>query len=214
MCAEVPQPRDWLAVWRSIRSPASFNAAAANHATASFLRRSNNRTKDVSPEAFKSMIGIMARCEKTRIRNYLKQAECISICMDDRGEFRSIHARCAYMDGEQIVSKLVILGIARAECKELEDMDKDYGQKVLEGTLHAIRKICTDSKNSVDEEQVASVRKKIMVLVADGAPSMQKALKVHYWSDKFPSLALLVRDACHAIRIALKDPLCPLSVLR
>jgi hypothetical protein len=71
---KVPQPRDWLAVWRSMKSPVSFRAASLFHGTAEFLRRTNGRTKDPSAEAMTSMVKVMAESQKDAARQLLMKA--------------------------------------------------------------------------------------------------------------------------------------------
>ena len=113
----------------------------------------------------------------------------------------------AQEQSKRIWSRYVLLGIyklsgSKEDTSTLMDYDKDCGEQFLATTDMILQKACGS-----DEAFLARVRKKIMVLTGDGCPALQKAFKMHVHTI-LPSVALIIRDACHAIRIATREPVC------
>ena len=95
---EVPQPRDWLMLWRFLKTPASFKAASLYQSTSEYLRRTNSRTRDPSASALSCMVDVMAEVERKKTRKLLDTAESISIGVDDRKHYRLFRARLAFAE--------------------------------------------------------------------------------------------------------------------
>jgi hypothetical protein len=126
--------------------------------------------------------------------------------MDDRQSWRIIRARVAFTgEDKKISSCVLLLGVHRVSGVQtestLQDLDQDYGAQVVQATETVLRKICNDR-----DDLLQSVRRKILLLCGDGCPALQKALRLHV-QDLLPAVALIVRDGCHAVRIATKEPL-------
>ncbi|CAJ1449813.1 unnamed protein product [Effrenium voratum] len=207
----VPQPRDWLVVCRAIWSPVSFRAASLFHATSEFMRRTNNRIKDPEPRALAAMLSVMAEVERKKCRDLLRASSAVTILMDDRKEWRLIQARVSHKseDGSAMASSLVLLAMVRnngMHDKDLMEVDKDFGERVVSSTNDALRRLCRLPDGQEDEALLRHIYARVMTLVSDGCPAALKALRCHATSI-FPSVALIIRDACHAIRIATKEPL-------
>ena len=98
-------------VWRSMKSPSSFNAASLYHATSEYLRRTNSRTRDPGASAISSMVQVMASVEQEKVRKLLHMAESISIAFDDRKNLRVFRARLAFREDCSVVGLKLCLGI-------------------------------------------------------------------------------------------------------
>jgi hypothetical protein len=130
------------------------------------------------------------------------KADSISIGMDDRQDYRILRARVAYTEDKVIRSQVLVLGVHRVSGAHvdstLEDLDKSYPQQVVECTEKVLRCFCGESWEAV--------RSKIHLLCGDGCPALQKSLRLHI-QQLLPAVVLIVRDGCHAARIATKEPL-------
>ena len=216
LAVEVPQPRDWLLVCRAIWSPVSFRRAALFHATAEYCRRSADRCKDPEPRALASMMRCMASVERSRIQRLLRKASAINVLMDDRKGWTLIRARVSYVNetsGTIDSSLLFVAAVRRGGMvdKDLMDFDEDHGARIVSATDAALRRLCTQDDGTLDEVALRQVYARVMTMCADGGPKEVKALKC--FNQLFPSISLLIRDACHAIRLACKEPLSHLRVL-
>ena len=71
--AQVPQPRDWLMVWRSMKSPSSFNAASLYHATSVFFeahKQSNSSSRSLGDQLNGASYGLSRAGESQKTAAY------------------------------------------------------------------------------------------------------------------------------------------------
>ena len=90
----------------------------------------------------------------------------------------------------------------------LESYDADCSEQIVESTQRMLQSICGG-----DDDLYDRTRRKIMVLCGDGCPGLQRSLRLHVHSllPQVALVTLVVRDSCHAVRIATKEPLSRLS---
>jgi hypothetical protein len=88
----VPQPADWLRVWRSLRTPASYSAAAACGATEHFICALRSRPTD--RRAYAQVASALAEAVRARKREWLRRAYSITLSVDDRQDYRVIRFKC------------------------------------------------------------------------------------------------------------------------
>ena len=149
----------------------------------------------------------IAKVEKRRLQQILRDAKAICVLMDDRGEWRLIQARVTHLADGAYKSTLFLLSMVRrngASCNLMGDMDEDYGVRTVAATDEALRRLCTGE--TLDESLLGHICKNVMTLVSDGCPAALKSMRCHATAI-FPNVALIIRDACHAIRISTKEPL-------
>ena len=221
----VPQVRNWLLAWRCLQNPCSWSAASAIQATSLFATSG----RGASRKALRSMTTIMAEVVREQKRMHLKQAESVSISVDDRGEFRLVRYRCSFKPGtcdgtgwhresEAMRSatgdyaREGVLALLRkhdnSSGMSLVDVDEDYSYEMKESIVRAVRRLFTPLHGVCDETEVQRFMCKVNTYVADGASSAQKAGAVmQAQGGGFPFLYLVLRDAAHQLRISTMGPL-------
>ena len=104
-----------------------------------------------------------------------------------------------------------ILGVTGLEKSAVGDCEEDHaliGVRKLDSFLNTF---CTPLRrtgrpSATDLELKEHIRKRTRVFVADGGSKERRALLLAV-EHLFPNIALLLRDAAHALRIAIKNPL-------
>ena len=88
----VPPPEHWLRVWRFVKSPTSFRAAAAILGTEAFLAhlRTGEERQETERRAISKAVECMAAVLRARARAALEAARSITLAVDDRGPYRVI----------------------------------------------------------------------------------------------------------------------------
>ena len=205
----VPQPSDWLHSWRYAISPISFNKSAKLLATEDFLFIGGVRHRPIQRKVFRSMARIMAESEREKGRELLRKSSHATIACDDKGDYRTIRLKCAYIceDGS-VKSSLLLLGVLHRGGNvdtSIQAFDKDYCEKFLESMRFACGRFCTPLGKELDRDLLKRLYQIVCTACGDGHFGLQKALKSQI--SIFPHLSLVIRDACHAIRIATRDPL-------
>ena len=201
----VPQADDWLRAWRACRTPQSFRAAEAHATTDTFIR--GPRIPGTSAKAFASMVRVMSFALRARTLVALREAQAVSISLDDRGAFRLVGFKAIMADGETVTG---CLGLLRRggnfSSKQLSDIDEDYSRDMANSVLRAIERLAKCPRTGVvDAELVKDICRKVCAGVSDGAPSAQKALT--FMTAFMPRMLWVGRDRAHAARIATSQPL-------
>ena len=151
----------------------------------------------------------MAEARREVLRKQLREAQFISISMDDRQYQKIIRFRCD-APSEPFVCK-GILGVMSLEKSAVGDFEEDHalvGVRQLDAFLN---KFCTplgppSRPLATDIALKEHIRKRTRVFAADGASSARRALLLAA-QELFPYVVVLLRDSAHAIRIAVRDPL-------
>ena len=201
----VPQADDRLRAWRACRTPQSFRASEAHATTDTFIRCS--RIPGTTAKAFASMVRVMSLALRARKLVALREAQAVSISLDDRGAFRLVGFKAIMADGEAVTG---CLGLLRRggnfSSKRLSDTDEDYSRDMANSVLRAIERLAAcPHTGAVDAELVKDICRKVFAGVSDGAPAAQKALK--FMTAFMPHMLWVGRDRAHAARIATSQPL-------
>lgn len=208
----VPQPADWLRCWRYTVSPTSFAKASKLSATEDFILAPASRKRPVRDKTFRSMVNIMAEVERQRSRDVLKKSKHATFACDDKGDYRALRVKVSYEapDGT-IKSEIMLLGVlykgGRSAETTLQDFDKDSAEKFQHSLKIACERFCTPLGETVDRDLLEQLNRIVITASGDGLFCLQKALRSLASSSVFPKVTLIIRDACHAIRIATRDPL-------
>ena len=211
----VPQVGDWLNAWRSCRTPVSFRKAEKFGITANFVHGGRQQLP-VSRKAFRSMVKVMSLVLRRRKRKLLRSARSMSLALDDRGSYRLLRFKCDAVRPQDVdplqwtgsvTGVLMVLHRGGAPSKmTMDDVSDDYSRKMSESVVRAFERLCTNADGSLDHEALDAVFKIIRIAVADGAASVQKALRFLACGPA-PNLLAVVRDMAHKARIFRGDPL-------
>jgi len=199
----VPQPRDWLCAWAETTEELSFHKQARIDGKKNTLRYKNTR------RIRRKQLKIIAETRREDIRNMLRSATCIALSMDDRKYQKIVRFRCDAP--EKPYMRRGILGVLGLQRSAVGDFEEDHALVATRKMDRFLNRFCTPlSKNSrplaTDLELKEHIRKHVRVFAADGASKERRALLMSV-QEVFPNVSLLIRDAAHALRIAIKDPL-------
>ena len=210
----VPQPSDWLRVWRSCRTPESFWATENRLSTEHYIQPL--RSGKVSRKQIRALVEVMSEVLRERKRNHLREASSISLSLDDRQDYRLLRFRCDLPAGrghEKSRSSgstvYGILGLLRREgvasTEEVEDFDDDKSRRMAESVLRAIEQLCTPAGGATDRDLYDHVLRSVRHYMSDGGSAVQRAGAM--LQDRMPNLVFIGRDPAHMLRIAFRDPL-------
>lgn len=207
LAGAVPQPADWLRAWQAVRHPKSWQAAAGEAKTEHFIHQI--RARPVQPRAIAAMVEVMREVIRNGKRAHIREATSIFIGVDDRGSRKIVRYRCdspAAPQGPQGQrARRGILGCAESiHGHTFADFDDDYGVRVARDIVRMVERFCTPLGDRLDEPLCQHFLRSVRGFVADGA--LQKVGHV-LKCGSMPNLLILLRDPCHMIRIACKDPL-------
>ena len=151
----------------------------------------------------------MAEARREVLRKQLGEAQFISLSMDDRQYQKIIRFRCD-APSKPFVCK-GILGVMSLEKSAVGDFEEDHALVGVRQLDAFVNKFCTPLSPAgrplaTDIALKEHIRKTTRVFAADGASKERRALLLAT-QELFPNVVLLLRDAAHAIRIAVRDPL-------
>jgi len=141
----------------------------------------------------------MAEVVREQQRSHLKQAESVSVALDDRGDFRLLRYRCSVKPGAndgtgwrreplpegatEDYAREGVLALLRkhgnSSGMSLADIDKDYSYEMKESIVRAMRRLFTPMHGVCDEDEVQRLMCKVNTYVADGASAAQKNWRHH-----------------------------------
>ena len=201
----VPQPVDWLRTWRALRTPASFEAAAAAAETEHFI--CSMRQRVVQPRGLVAMATIQSEVVRERKRAVLGAAWSITLNLDDMEDHRYLRYKCDDEGGSMGHSGL--LGLTRhtghATGKELEDFMDDASREMMEVTLRIIKSFCTDIHGEFDDCLYNHICLHTRTMNPDGCASVQKCC-VLLKNSAMPNIVYVGRDPAHIIRRSVELP--------
>ena len=154
----------------------------------------------------------MAETHREDIRKQLAKATSISLAMDDRKYSKIIRYRCDAPEKPYVRrGVLLVLSLAKSA---VGDFEEDHALVAVRKLDSALNKFCTPlpTRHAVDGiaetilELKEHIRKTVKIFAVDGASKERRALELAT-NELFPNVVLLIRDAAHALRIAVKDPL-------
>ena len=196
----VPRASDWLRGWRSLRTPISFTAATKLFETEHYMQPA--RAMSITRHSLVALTRVMAEVIRARKREHLRNAYAITLVSDDRNGYKVVRFRCDHQTGVQSG----ILAVMHKGLEEVEHFDEDISTRACEHIMLAIKTLCTPLKGQCEDGLKEHILHHVRAYVSDGdagALKVGRLLKERY----MPNIVLLLRDPCHAIRIATRDPL-------
>ena len=129
----------------------------------------------------------------------------MAVCVDDRGAWKLLRFRCDHEKGHKtgVLGLLYRGGDGVAQVEHWED---DHCKREAESIMKAIREFCTSTVSDFDEGLFQHIIRCTNIYVSDGCPAALKTgrvLKTYH----LKSIAFMIRDPAHAVRIAARDPL-------
>ena len=199
----VPQPEDWLDVWAESTEQIAFHKQARIINKKRVLKWRNLR------KIRRKQVRIMAEVRREDVRKQLGSAKFISLSMDERKYQKIIRFRCD-APTEPFVHR-GILGVMSLAKSAVGDFEEDHALIGVRKLDEFLNKFCTPlSKEGrpldTDITLKEHIRQHVRTFAVDGASKERRALKLAA-NVLFPNFVLLLRDAAHALRIAIKDPL-------
>lgn len=209
LAGAVPQPADWLRTWRAVRSPKSWQAAAAEAETEHFIHQIRHRA--VTPRSMQAMVEVMREVVRQQKREWIRACSSIFIAVDDRQSRKLVKFKCdmpalAATQGQspQWAREGILGCIESVHGKSFREFDDDYARGVGADILRMVSAFATPLGGAEDSELVSHVKLAVRGFVADKA--LQKVGHV-LKTEAMKNIVVLCRDPCHMIRIACKDPL-------
>lgn len=208
LAGAVPQPADWLRAWRAVRSPQSWQAAAAEAATAHYIQPL--RPRPVTPRGIQNMVEIMREVVRGEKRRWIRESSSIFIGVDDRQSRKYVRFKCdvaalAAAQGDGVWCREGVLGcLETVHGKSFQQFNDDYARTVAAEIQRMVSAFCTPLLCEEDTELTRHFLLTTKGFVADKA--LQKVGHV-LKTGAMKNIVVLCRDPCHMIRIACKDPL-------
>ena len=169
----------------------------------SFRHRSNLR------RIRRKQVRIMAEVRREDLRKQLSEAQFISLSMDERQYQKIVRVRCDAPLAPFF--RRGILGVMTLERSAVGDFEEDHALVGVRKMDAFLNRFCTPlvPKNRPKATDIAlkeHIRRCVRAFAADGASKERRALLLAA-QELFPNVILLLRDAAHALRIAVKNPL-------
>ncbi|CAE7204721.1 unnamed protein product [Symbiodinium natans] len=197
---------DWLRCWRMIKSPVSYNKAAAQSVTETYIAI---RKKSVTRYTLKRMVLVMVEIVRRRKREALKNSSCCSVALDDKAPYRVIRFRACSktLQGEGEES-CVITGVAAVlkyhgtmTGTTTRDLEEDYGIKVADSVKAAFQMLCTPEGDDTNDALLQHILNTVKACTTDGAAAMKKSMALMR-GRCLPNLSVTIVDRAHQIRRA------------
>ncbi len=206
----VPQPSDWLRVWRSMKCPQSWRALEHANQTEHFI--CSTRGRPVHRKAWSHMAEVLAEACRQQKREHLRAAWSITIMVDDKGGYRLIRYKCDALSlpggvspAAERGSRTGVVAVLRnggaGDSQQLSDFSDDYAQRMADSIVAGIRRFATPLEHGQpDEALVSHVLQHCRVFCGDGASlKCGRLLRQRH----MPNIILVLRDITHALRPAL-----------
>ena len=199
----VPQAQDWMDAWAENTEKLGFHKQERLATKKDASKKGCNLRK-----VRRKQIRIMAEVRREDIRKQFAEATCISLAMDDRQYQKIIRYRCDAPQ-EPFVHRgvLCVVSLAKSAVGDFEEDHALMAVRKLDGVLN---QFCTpiQTRRQPSETRIElkeHIRKAVKVFAVDGASKERRALELAC-QELFPNVVLLIRDAAHALRIAIKNP--------
>ena len=218
LLGKVPQPCDWLRVWRRCVDPRSWSSAERDVETEDYIAVGHERSRPATRKSMKAMMHIMAANHRDRKRKWLREATVIFWSFDDKGGRKllmfKVDTPTGANDSKSSIDPTWIpygARIAIAGCvpvgreDKMSDYEEDYGMRTAAEVIKIIERLCTPRPGACVD---AALRKHVLDITGgitvDGALlKTAHLLKIHWMKN----ICIIVRDPCHIIRPSCKNPL-------
>ena len=137
--------------------------------------------------------------------NYVRVASSMAVCVDDRGAWKLLRFRCDHEKGHK-TGVLGLLYRGGDGVAQVEDWEDDFCKREAESIMKAIREFCTSTVSDFDEGLFQHIIRCTNIYVSDGCPAALRTGRV-LQTYHLKSIAFMIRDPAHAVRIAARDPL-------
>ena len=202
----VPQCDDWLSAWAESTEQISFRKQDRLSAK---RNRKHSRLELNLRRIRRKQVRVMAETHREVLRKRIGEAQFIFLSMDDRQYQKVVRFRCDAPREPYVHSG--ILGVMGLEKSDVGDFEEDHaliGVRKLDSFLNTF---CTPlhstgRPSATDLVLKEHIKKCTRVFAADGGSKERRALLLAT-ERLFPNVAFLLRDAAHALRIAIKNPL-------
>jgi hypothetical protein len=153
----------------------------------------------------KKQVGIMAEVVQMKWQRALHQATFCSLSMDGSNGQKVVRFRCDLPDAPWVLRG--ILGVLdEVIIEKLDDADQDCALTTTLKLDLVITQFCTPLGEPVNQDLKDHLLNIIRVVAVDGAPAERRAISLAS-NRLFTRLVTVIRDAAHAIRIAMKNSL-------
>ena len=214
----VPQPKDWVRVWRWAIEGTSWASAERFSVTDNWLDQLRG-TSTIRRRAIRNMSIVMREVIRARKREQIRAASCLSISFDDRKAYKLIKVHYDVplrLRGGSLRTRpsdepsqipwaggvIGCLDIVHNESKVA--LDQDYGEHQVAKIIEMIKKFCTPMGAELDKDIYDKIRLATRSIIVDGA-----LLKTAYLLKQrfFQKVILIGRDPAHMVRTGVADPL-------
>lgn len=184
----VPQPADWLRVWRYTKSFESCRKSESFTLTEEFIASSRKEVKPLHHKAIRNMQDILADTVRGRKREDLWHAKAISLQLDDKAPYRAILYKASLqLEGEQkTVGGILCILQNSGKTDDINEYEEDYAIRVRNSVLSGVTKFCTDVFGHLDVPLEDHILSRCLLFAGDGA--VLKAGKL--LKSKMPNLVL------------------------
>ena len=200
---KAPQCQDWLDAWAESTEQVAF------HKQARIIDKKKRHRYNNLRRIRRKQVQIMAEVRRVDVRDLLRRASFISLSMDERKYKKTVRFRC-----DAPIKPYVhrgILGVLGLEKSAVGDFEEDHALVAVRKLDNFLNTFCTPLGKkgqhvTTDVTLKEHIRKRTRIFAVDGASKERRALLLAV-EELFPNVVLLLRDAAHAFRIAVKDPL-------
>ena len=200
----VPQPQDWLNAWTVGRGRQSWaNAARTAHA---FGYSAQIRGQPVNRKGFQRMLDVMREVSRETKRQWLRSCECIALLLDDRQGVCLVRFKCdSSLNDSHYARRGVLCAFDTMHGLSLDKFAEDYAETFASLVDGAISRFCVNLSHERDDALYKKICSSTRSLTIDGA--LVKTASVLKSFGYLSNLVLVLRDAAHFIRSAIKDPI-------
>ena len=208
LAGAVPQPSDWVRLWRSVRECDAWTSVEQHAKTEHWI--SQIREKHVHRKAAQNMCLVMREVIRARKREMIRLCTSISLSFDDRKGHKLLVFNCdvpLHLRGaHQEPFRRGLLGcLDVVHGQSLAEIDEDKAKTTCLKVMDMIKAFATPQGDGEPDAQILEkFRSATRSIVVDGAcqKSAEYLREMH-----FKNVILICRDPAHMIRIAVSTPL-------
>lgn len=183
----VPQPADWLRVWRYTQGLESCRKGESLSLTEEFIASSRKEVKPMHRQAIRSMQDILIDAVRYHKREELRYAKAICLQLDDKAPYRAILYKASVQrECEHRIVAGILCILQSSKVNSIKEHEEDYAVRLRDSVLAGVRAFCTDVTGHHDGSLESHILSRCLLFAGDGAvPKAGKLLK-----DKMRNLVL------------------------